>query len=143
MRRDPLLSKTIATYNPSASGLVSLVPSASGMAIDLQSLTATSLGAAGTIELSVAGTPFKLVAVPANGTETCFLGSYELPIGSGLDVNTSTGMAVTALYSLVDETTSITKEQARANTYFAWKSQKTLKQNAIRTPNRFGTQTEG
>jgi len=143
MRRDPPFGKLIPAYDPSVTGFKNLIPAASGTVIDLQSVVIASNGAAGTATFSTNGTPFKTLAVPANGSADCEIGSYELPIGSGLDVTTTTSMAVTAWYGLVDETTPIIKEQARANTYSAWKSQKALGQNAIRTPNRFGNQVEG
>ena len=143
MRRDPPFEKLIPAYDPSVTGFTNLIPAASGMIIDLQSLVITSNGAAGTATFSVNGTPFKTLGVGANLSESCVIGSYELPIGSGLDVTTSTDMAVTAWYGLVDETTPITKEQARANTYNAWKAQKAAGRDAIRVPNRFGGQVEG
>lgn len=143
MRRWPPFSKKVSAYDPSVNGTEVLIPAVSGIAIDLCLLTAASNGGAGTATFSSAGVPFKTVSVPANGTADCNLGSYELPIGSGLEVTTSTDMAITALHSLVDETAPITKEQARANTYNAWKAQKAARQHAIRTPNRFGGQVEG
>lgn len=142
-RRDPDLAKSIPSYIPSVIGPTGLLPAISGCAYLLRSVTVASNGGAGTAVLSIAGIDFETIAVEAGATEQVSYVNYELPIGSGLDVTTSTDMALTAWYSKVDETPGITKGQARANTYNAWKTQRAAGEQAIRAPNRFGTQVEG
>lgn len=147
-RRDPPLGKIIPAYDASVDGFIKLIPPSGRDVIALQSLQVASNGAAGTAEFAICDTasglsPFKTLAVEANGTAECAILGYELPIGSGLAVTTTTDMAVTAWHGIVDESLPITKEQARTNTYNAWKAQKAAGQHAIRTPNRFGGQVEG
>lgn len=142
-RRDPDWAKSIPAHFPSVIGATGLLPAVNGCAYNLRTVTVASNGGAGSATLSVGGQTIDTVAVPANGTDQLVYINYELPIGSGLDVTTTTDMAITAWYSKVDESAPITKEQARANTYNAWKTQKAAGQHAIRTPNRFGGQVEG
>lgn len=146
-RRDPPLGKVIPAYNASVNGLVTLIAPSGRNVVDLKSLSIASNGGAGTAEFAITNgvsqSPFKTLAVAANASAECTIGGYELPIGSGLAVTTTTDMAITAWHSVIDESLPLTKEQARTNTHNMWKAQKAAKQNAIRTPNRFGDQVEG
>lgn len=142
-RRDPDWAVSVPAHFPSVVGATGLLPAVSGCAYNLRTITATSNGGAGTATFSVAGQTIDVAAVPAGGTEQLVFINYEVPAGSGLDVTTTTDMAITVWYSKIDASAPITKEQARANTYNAWKAQKAAGQHAIRTPNRFGGQVEG
>lgn len=142
-RRDPALEAQITAYNPTLNGDAVMVAPQSGIALAPSLFSIASLGVAGTAEFRSNGVGFKTLAVPANGSASCPLAGLELAIGSGIDVSTTTAMAVTILHSIVDEQSPVTKEAARANTYVAYVASVASGRKAIRTPNRFGLQTEG
>jgi hypothetical protein len=145
MRRDPPFEKLVPYNVSSVSGTAAVTPDTSGVIWSVDQLTVASNGPAGSASFhwGSTGPAFKTLSIPAGGTEGCVLGGLEGPIGSGLYVTTTADMNVTAIVTLVDETSPITKEQARANTYSAYKAQKAAGLHAVRTPNRFGDQTEG
>lgn len=144
MRRWPPLEKTLNAYDPSVVGFQSLIAGASGIILEVRTLIAASNGEAGTAEFTSNGTGFKSLAVPQSGTVECQIpNGYELLLGSGLEVLTSTDMAITVWYTTVDERSPVTKVAARTNTYNAYLAQKAANQQAIRVPNRFGGQVEG
>ena len=138
MRRDPAFEAEQTAFLPSLTGSGILIPAAPDTCFALKSLTLTSTGPAAIADFSVNGVVFASLAVAASGSSTLPI-SKELPSGSGLDVFTSAAADVGASYTLVDHTAGITKEAARAASYQA----ALLFPRAIRTPNRFGTQTEG
>lgn len=142
MRRDPPFEAVHPAYLSALSGSGTLISGVADTCFALQSLTVASLGAAGTATFDLNGTP-KTLAVSANGTAECFLGGLELPASGSLDVVTTTPMDISALYSLVDHTPGVTKEQARADAYNAYVAACAAGQKAIRAPNRFGGQVEG
>lgn len=144
MRRWPPFGRTEVVFAPAVSGSGTLIPAASGFIYSIKSLVVTALGSPASAAFSDVSGVFKNVSALAGTTTQCDIpGGLELPIGSRLDVFTTAGADVTVYYCLVDETVSIAKNQARANTYNAWKAQKAAGQNAIRVPNRFGGQVEG
>lgn len=139
MRRDPPFEAVHPAYLGALTGSGVLISGVADIGFSLQSVSIVSLGAAGTATFDLNGTP-KTLAVPANGSAECTLWGTELPASGSLNVVTTTSMDVSALYSIVDHTPGITKEQARANTYSAHVA---ASNKAIRAPNRFGGQVEG
>jgi len=79
--------------------------------------------------------------VPSNGSiEVSWPDGFEQPKGSGLFIEPlSNDGSISLYYCVITEAGGITKEAARAATYVA----SLASPKAIRTPNRFGTQTEG
>ncbi|TFH25936.1 hypothetical protein E4G67_00015 [Candidatus Bathyarchaeota archaeon] len=143
MRRWPPFGKTEKVFALAVVGSGVLIPAAPGMIYSIKSISVTALGAPASAAFSDVSGVFENVSALAGTTIQHDIPSLELPIGSPLNVFTTAAADITVFYCLVDETVSISKNQARANTYNAWKAQKAARENAIRAPNRFGTQTEG
>lgn len=147
MRRDPPFEATLqahATVTDICPSQTTIVVPDSGFALSLAQIVATNVGSGVATfnlfqESQTIAPPF--VIGPSG---TLF---WDSPGGSTIDFATNSGLygcvsdgtvEVTAYYTICDNRLPITKEQARADTYNAH-----LIQKAVRTPNRFGSQTEG
>lgn len=142
MRRDPPFEHITPVNLPSVNGTATVFAADSGINPGLVSVSVASLGAAGTATFSTTpgGTTVKVLAVEANASADAAMYTLELGVGQGLEVTTTTAMAVDVLYIKTSAQAGITKSAARAASYNAYKTATT---KAIRTPNRFGAQTEG
>jgi len=141
MRRDPPFEQITPVHLASVSGTQTVITANSTVNPGIVSVAVASLGAAGTAIFTVttSGSVIKTLAVAANESADGALHLMEIGLGNGLEVTTTTAMAVDVLYVATDGSPGITKSAARAAAYAASKTSP----KATRAPNIFGAQSQG